>query len=113
MASRRVTDTDPPLAGPALHVLLALGTEARHGYAIMQEIEERSRGAIRILPGTLYATLKKLLADGLVEECAPPRNADSDDSRRRYYRVSRAGKAAVKAQTERLSLLVTLGKVFR
>ncbi len=102
----------PPLDGPALHIALALGTDAKHGYAIMQSIAERSGGAISLLPGTLYATLKKLLADGLVEECDAPKSADSSDARRRYYRVTKVGKAAVKAQTERLALLVKLGKVF-
>jgi DNA-binding PadR family transcriptional regulator len=92
--------------------MLALGTGAMHGYAIMQAIDERSAGAIRLLPGTLYATLKKLLADALVEECDPPKGEASSDERRRYYRVTKAGKAAVKAQTERLALLVRLGKVF-
>lgn len=102
----------PDLAGPALHIVLALGTDAKHGYAIMQSIAERSGGRIRLLPGTLYATLKKLLADRLVEECDAPKTADSTDARRRYYRVTKAGKAAAKAQAERLALLVKLGKVF-
>src|SRR5688572_26996673 len=100
------------LSTPALHILLALGTETRHGYAIMQDIAERSGGRIRILPGTLYSTIRKMLADGLVEECEAPRTADSEDSRRRYYRVTRAGRAAAQAETQRLALLVKLGKVF-
>lgn len=112
MTLRKTVGADEGLAGPALHIVLALGTETRHGYAIMQSIEQRSGGAIRILPGTLYSTMKKLLAEGLVEECDAPRGADSDDARRRYYRVTKRGKAAVKAQTERLALLVELGQVF-
>ena len=109
---RKTLHAETGLAGPAQHIMLALGTDALHGYAIMQSIVERSGGEIRILPGTLYSTLKKLLAESLVEECDPPRNADSDDARRRYYRVTKTGKAAMKAQTERLALLVKLGKVF-
>jgi DNA-binding MarR family transcriptional regulator len=53
-----------------------------------------------------------MLADGLIEEVDPPRHADSDDARRRYYRVTRAGRAAAEAETRRLALLVKLGKVF-
>jgi hypothetical protein len=53
-----------------------------------------------------------MLADGLIEEIGPPRHADSDDARRRYYRVTRAGRAAAEAETRRLALLVKLGKVF-
>jgi DNA-binding PadR family transcriptional regulator len=112
MILRKTTESETGLAGPALHVMLALGIGARHGYAIMQHIEAESAGAIRILPGTLYSTLKKLVAEGLVEECVPPRDADSDDGRRRYYRVTKAGKTAVKAQTERLAMLVRLARVF-
>jgi DNA-binding PadR family transcriptional regulator len=95
-----------------LHILLALGTEPRHGYAIMQVAAARTGGRIRILPGTLYSTIKRLVADGLVEECDPPSGADSDDARRRYYRVTKVGRAAVRAETERMAMLVRLGKVF-
>jgi DNA-binding PadR family transcriptional regulator len=109
---RKTMHAETGLAGPAQHIMLALGTEALHGYAIMQSIADRSGGVLRILPGTLYSTLKKLLAEGLVEECDAPKNADSDDARRRYYRVTKAGKAAMKTQTERMALLVKLGKVF-
>ena len=98
---------------PAHHILLALGTEAKHGYAVMQDIEERSGGRIRILPGTLYSTIKKMLAEGLVEEVDPPKSADSDDARRRYYRVTKAGRLAAQAETERMALLVKLGRVFQ
>ena len=104
----------PPIAlhEPALHILLALGAEAKHGYAIMQDLAAETGGTVRILPGTLYSTIKRLLADGLIEECDPPRDADSDDARRRYYRVTRAGRAAAEAETRRLSVLVKLGRVF-
>jgi DNA-binding PadR family transcriptional regulator len=100
------------LSGPALHILLALGTEAKHGYAIMQDIADRSGGRLRILPGTLYSTIKRMLAEELIEEVDAPARAASDDSRRRYYRVTRAGRAAAEAETRRLALLVKLGRVF-
>jgi DNA-binding PadR family transcriptional regulator len=111
-ALRKTTASEDGLAGPALNIILALGTDALHGYAIMQTIAERSQGTIRILPGTLYSTMKKLLADGLVEECEPPRGAESDDQRRRYYRVTKDGRTAARAETERLALLVKLGRAF-
>ena len=104
---------DPDLLSqPALHVLLALGTEAKHGYAIMQDIAAESGGKVRLLPGTLYSTIKKLLADGLVEEVGAPRSIDSDDARRRYYRVTRRGRFAAEAETRRMEMLVRLGQVF-
>jgi DNA-binding PadR family transcriptional regulator len=105
-----------PIAGlnePALHILLALGHDAKHGYAIMRDLASQTGGAVRILPGTLYSTIKRLLADGLIEECDPPRGADSDDTRRRYYRVTRTGRAAAESETRRLSMLVKLGRVFQ
>lgn len=110
--TRKLTDPIVPLSQPALHVLLALGTDAKHGYAIMQDIVAESDGRIRLLPGTLYSTIKKLLADGLLEEVDAPRNADSDDARRRYYRVTKKGRAAAEAETRRMALLVRLGQVF-
>jgi DNA-binding PadR family transcriptional regulator len=107
------TGNDPAeLSTPALHILLALGTEAKHGYAVMQDISRHSEGRIRLLPGTLYSTIKKLLAEGLIEECDAPRRSDSDDERRRYYRVTKSGRASAEAATRQMALLVKLGRVF-
>jgi DNA-binding PadR family transcriptional regulator len=106
------TKLEIPLAPPALHVLLSLGLELKHGYAIMQDISARTDGRIRLLPGTLYSTIRKLLEDGIVEECDPPRSAESDDARRRYYRVTKRGRAVVAEEIRRLALLVKLGHAF-
>jgi DNA-binding PadR family transcriptional regulator len=97
---------------PTLYILLALGNHTRHGYAIMGEIREATGGRVQILPGTLYATIKTMLADRLIQEVAPPRDADSTDSRRRYYRVTRAGRALAADQTEHMAALVRLGRPF-
>jgi DNA-binding PadR family transcriptional regulator len=104
---------DPALlTPPAFQILLALGLDAKHGYAIMQDLADRSGGRLRLLPGTLYSTIKKLLAEGLVEECDPPRGTQSTDVRRRYYRVTKAGRSAVQAETARAALFVKLAKAF-
>jgi DNA-binding PadR family transcriptional regulator len=110
---KRLVQPLEPLSQPALHVLLALGADAKHGYAIMRDIAAESEGHIRLLPGTLYSTIKKLLNDGLLEEVDPPRSAESDDARRRYYRVTKRGRAAAEAETRRMAVLVRLGQVFR
>jgi DNA-binding PadR family transcriptional regulator len=110
--ARPKSGTEFFLGQPALHVLLALGTESKHGYAIMRDIHDASDGRIRLLPGTLYATIKKLLAEGLIEEIIAPRDADSADERRRYYRVTKRGRLAAEAETRRMALLVKMGKVF-
>ena len=65
-----------------------------------------------ILPGTLYSTLKKLVADDLIEEVDPPRAADSDDARRRYYRVTKHGRQIAQAEVARLSMVVKMGRAF-
>jgi DNA-binding PadR family transcriptional regulator len=97
---------------PGLYILLAIGDGARHGYAIMRGIREATGGRVEILPGTLYATIKTLLADRLIQEVPPPKDADSADGRRRYYRVTKAGRAVAAAQTEQMAALVKLGRPF-
>ena len=109
---KRLAQPLEPHSQPALHVLLALGADAKHGYAIMRDIAAESDGHIRLLPGTLYSTIKKMLADGLVEEVQAPADTESDDARRRYYRVTRRGRLVAEAETRRLALLVRMGKVF-
>lgn len=103
-------DTMLPLGAPMFHILIALGDEAMHGYAIMQAIDERSDGKVRLLPGTLYSTIKKMLTLQLLEEIDAPSTADSEDERRRYYRATKFGREVRAAETERLSLLVRLAK---
>jgi DNA-binding PadR family transcriptional regulator len=87
------------------HIMLSLLRGELHGYAIMQEVEKLTEGAMRLGPGTLYTTLPKLLDAGLVEETAP-RATEGDDERRRYYRLSYHGRAAVVEETRRLQRLV-------
>ena len=84
---------DPKLDGAVLrpveyHILVALGDGPRHGYAIMQEVEDRTGGRVRLLPGTLYATIKRMLSSGSIEECRAPAGVKSRDERRRYYRLT-------------------------
>lgn len=90
----------------ALHVLLAIGPVARHGYAIMSEVERITDGAVRMGAGTLYGTLKRLLADGLIEECPAPATNDRDDERRRYYRLTVRGETAASAEVARMEALL-------
>ena len=100
------TSPGTPALTPAMHhIMLSLLRGELHGYAIMQEVEKLTEGAMRLGPGTLYTTLPKLLDAGLVEETAP-RAAGGDDERRRYYRLSYQGRAAVVEETRRLQRLV-------
>jgi DNA-binding PadR family transcriptional regulator len=94
-----------PLAPAALHILIALGEGERHGYAVMQEVAERTNGKVRMSPGTLYGSIRKMLDEGLIEELFH-RGAATDDERRRYYRVTKFGRAVAAAEAERLTALL-------
>jgi DNA-binding PadR family transcriptional regulator len=95
-----------PLPPAFLHILIAIGDGERHGYAIMQAVADRTGGKVRMSPGTLYGSIRRLLDDGLIEEVTRRPSRDDDDERRRYYRVTRFGRAVAIADTVRLSTLV-------
>lgn len=98
--------TESPLPTAALHILLAIGPEARHGYAIMTEVAASTAGAVRLAPGTLYTNIKRLLAAGLIEEDDAPDLVEGEDARRRYYRLTLAGHGMVAAEVARMEGLV-------
>lgn len=100
------TNPAGPLSPAMHHILLALLEGDLHGYAIMQSVEALSNGALRMGPGTLYGTLKRLLEQGLVEETDERPDADNDDERRRYYRLTPSGRASVRAENARMARLV-------
>lgn len=103
-----------PLNRSEFHILLALADAERHGYGIMREVEERSDGAVRLGPGTLYGAIKRMLAAGLIEESADRPEADEDDDRRRcYYRLTRSGREAAAEETRRLAALVRIAEAKR
>lgn len=103
---------DLALMPVATTILIAIGADPKHGYAIMQDINESPDRRIQVLPGTVYAALKNLLVAGMIAEAEPPSNAGSDDSRRRYYRLTAAGRAAARAEVRRLASIVRLGRAF-
>ena len=90
----------------AFLVLLSLAEEERHGYGIMREVERRSGGEERLGPGTLYRTIGRLLDDGLIEESGERPDPETDDERRRYYRITEKGMRAAGAEARRLEALV-------
>ena len=92
-----------PLKPVDLELLLALASEDRHGYGLVQEIEAHTKGLIVLDPGNLYRVIKRLLADGLIDESARP----SDEERRRYYRITPLGGRVLAAELERLRALVS------
>lgn len=95
-----------PLTPAVFHILLTLAEGEHHGYGIMQEVEKRSQSRIRLGPGTLYTAIKRLLAEGLIEETEERPDPAFDDERRRYYRLTPFGRRVAAAEAGRLESLV-------
>jgi DNA-binding PadR family transcriptional regulator len=99
------------LVTPAVfHILLALADGDAHGYGIMQDVERFTNGDTRLGPGTLYRSIQRMLVDGLIEELAIALHDESDDDRRRYYRLTGKGRAVAKKETQRLADLLDVAR---
>ncbi len=107
---RRLAADDPstllPLPQAVFQILVALADQDRHGYAIMQDVAERTNGALKLSPGTLYGSIKRMLEDGLIVEVGVRRRAKEDEERRRYYRITQFGRDLAQAEADRLTLLL-------
>lgn len=97
-----------PLKPAAFHILLALADAERHGYGIMQEVLSRTDGRVKLGPGTLYTTIKRLLADGLIAESEERPDPALDDERRRYYSLTELGRRVITLDAQRLADLVNM-----
>ena len=99
--------TPPPsLSRNATYILLAIGPEERHGYAIMAEVRRLTGGAVRLGPGAIYTTIRRLLDDGLIDESDERPDPELDDQRRRYYRLTALGRTVAAAEVKRLDSIV-------
>ncbi len=111
--STRLPERDPqdllPLTPAMFHVLVALADEDRHGYAIIQDVEARTGGQLRLSAGTLYRSVARMVEQELIEEVVP-RRTRADDERRRYYRITTFGTAVARAELRRLAQLVRSGR---
>ena len=101
----------PPLTPAVVHVLLSLAGGERHGYAILKDVERQSASQLRFGPGTIYGTLQRLMDAGWVEETEAP--AEATDPRRRYFRLTRDGRAALRAEVDRLGVLLDVARSHR
>ncbi len=95
-----------PLSAVMFQILLALATQTRHGYGIMKEVHERSRGRVKLRPGSLYRSLNRLQEVGALEETDPEDDSGQDDERRRYYCLTPFGQTLLRAEAHRLRDLV-------
>ena len=94
-------------------VLLALGDGEKHGYAILKEVQDQTAGHVRLSTGTLYAIIKRLLAEGVIQECRNRPPAEEDDQRRRYYRLTPFGRQLAVSEAERMERLIATARAKR
>jgi DNA-binding PadR family transcriptional regulator len=99
-----------PLTPAVFQILLALTDGERHGYGLMKDVAANTEGRMQLGPGTLYRSIKRMLADGLIEESEERPDPELDDERRRYYRLTRLGRRVAAAEAERLASLVRLAQ---
>ena len=103
---RKRTKPQAGLRPVEFQILLVLAQEDLHGYGIIREIEEHSRGQISLEPGTLYRALRRLAQQGLVEEAEERPAPEQDDQRRRYFRITGLGRQLASAEAQRLERLL-------
>ena len=105
-----------PLPSAAFHILLSLAGEDLHGYGIMRQVAEQTGGRMRLGPGTLYSSIQSLLEERLIEEVGSRTDKRIGDERRRYYRLTAAGRQLARAEAEKLADLLRIArdkKIFR
>ncbi|MBE1488330.1 PadR family transcriptional regulator [Plantactinospora soyae] len=105
MASNR---TGGPLTPAVLHILLALSTQERHGYGIMKQVESDSRGKVRMGPGTLYGSIRRMTDAGLIRESEKKIDPNLDDERRVYYSITALGQQSLAAELQRYRQVVAV-----
>jgi len=106
------TSQTPPTAA-MFHVLLTLADGDKHGYAILKEVAGQTGGEVQLSTGTLYGIIKRLLAEGLIVEVRRRPAIENDDQRRRYYRLTDAGREIAVAETVRMEKLVERARAKR
>lgn len=109
MTDELTADDLLPLPPATFHILLALAEDERHGYAIIQDVEARTDGELRMSAGTLYRSIARMVEQGLIAEVTRRRTAE-DDERRRYYRITPFGTAVARAEMRRLTQLLRLAR---
>jgi len=102
-----------PLPVSEFQILLALADEERHGYAIKREVGSRTGGEVQLGPGTLYGSIKRMVASGLIEESDERPDPELDDERRRYYRITPLGRKVAAAEARRMERLVGIARTKR
>jgi len=97
------------MTSAVLHILLSLADDDRHGLGIAADVKAFTGGRLRLGPGTLYGTIKRLLDAELVEDLGSPDPKD-DDPRRRYYRITAKGRRALEHETRALASTLAVAR---
>ena len=106
-------DSFLPLPTAVFHILVALADRDRHGYSIMQDVETRTDGKVRLSAGTLYTAIRRMLEQGLIDELRDSPDPESADERRRYYRLTSLGRDVAVAEARRFSELLDQARATR
>ncbi len=109
-ANMTTTDANSPLTPAVLHILMALSIRERHGYGIMKQVEQDTKGKVNMGPGTLYGSLNRMLAAGLVSKSDKKRDPELDEERRVYYKITALGQKALAAELERYREVVAVAR---
>jgi DNA-binding PadR family transcriptional regulator len=105
--------SEGPLTPAVLHILLALGAGDRHGYGIMKQVEADSHRKVKMGPGTLYGSLRRMIDAGLIRESDKKADPELDDQRRVYYQITGVGRAALAAELDRYREVVAVARRVR
>jgi DNA-binding PadR family transcriptional regulator len=107
---RELADSKAAMSAQVFQILLSLLDQELHGYALIQDIRERTGGEVSLTASTLYAATKRLLAGDLIEEVEPVEPPPNHDSRRRYYRITARGRTAARQEAQRLERLTAMAR---
>jgi DNA-binding PadR family transcriptional regulator len=105
--------SEGPLTPAVLHILLALIDGERHGYGIMKQVETDSHQKVKMGPGTLYGSLRRMIDAGLIRESDRRTDPEMDDQRRIYYQITEVGRAALAAELDRYREVVAIARRIR
>ena len=106
----KTTNTFTPLTPAVFYILLALASSEKHGYEIMKQVKQDSQDQVKMGTGTLYGSLKRMLADGLIEEAGEKPDPTRADERRRYYRLTELGRRAFASELQRYAQVVSIAQ---
>jgi DNA-binding PadR family transcriptional regulator len=108
--TKMFSEVNAPLSPAVFYMLLSLGVKDRHGYDIMKCVNQDSKGKVKLGPGTLYGSIKKMLEEKLIIELEERPDSNLDDERRRYYRLTNLGRKMLSMELKRFEEALEIAK---